>query len=56
MNSDLLFGFIMGFFFGFAFAAFNLNITSSHKRKKKKDPANWWKYGGDPFDYNQLDN
>lgn len=55
MSFDLLFGFIFGFFFGFTICVFNINISNKKTKKRSTDPANWWKYGKDPFDYTSFD-
>jgi hypothetical protein len=54
VTPELMFGLILGFFFGFVLASFNTNNSQERKLKKRKDPANWWKYGGDPFDYTDF--
>ena len=57
MSLDFFLGFILGFAFGFVFCIFNFNLypTPQKKEDKEKDPANWWKYGKDPFDYNEFE-
>lgn len=64
MENNDIFCFIMGIGAGFILASLsikqNIPIKNSLKidqqdkeDKEKKDPANWWKYGKDPFEYEE---
>lgn len=62
-NNDLLvflLGIITGLilcFIGFNLflESFNSNRKKQEKEKEENDPANWWKYGKDPYEYSNAD-
>jgi len=59
MEPNNIFSFVLGLSAGFILAAMCLQSNTPEQRwsgkkdqdKERKDPANWWKYGKSPFDY-----
>lgn len=54
----IIIGFGLGFIFHSIYSCFieeeklNFDINKKETKKEtKKDPADWWKYGEDPFEY-----
>jgi hypothetical protein len=62
-NNDLLvflLGIIAGSILTFIFNTLMLGSLAkktgqAEREKDLRDPANWWKYGGDPFNYGDDD-
>jgi hypothetical protein len=55
MEPECVLSFMVGASIGFVIGVFAYPDTSRYKKssKRKKDPANWWKHGGDPFNYDE---
>lgn len=55
MEPEHILSFIVGASIGFVVGvfAFSDDDRSRKSAKRKKDPANWWKHGGDPFNYDE---
>lgn len=64
LTADLLMGFVAGTVTGVIVSLYLLRrgmravfaeIKKTEEEKEKQDPANWWKYGGDPYGRSNYD-
>lgn len=57
-NTDMVVCFLSGIVisiiaFGLLVVQTSKNIKKNVEDEEKNDPANWWKFGGDPYDNNK---